>query len=276
MRRKNCNITINTWHKILETNLSNGKKKYVYIPRSFLVNNVCNQGKNLCSPCIFFSQPCQMKVTSKTWARFRLLQAQCFFGCEMKMGTRGPLKHVLCKEHPAVDFYSWIVVELCIFNNLARWRNTCQLVSSKTLGPSRWATYHVSRNGKFKSRSELLRQTFGVARLKNWKTNKIKCLNQAKWSRGRTVGVVTRLRDGRSGVQIPIRVRDTFLLENDQTGSEAHPNSYSFGTEVLSREESVWGTKLTIPSIAEIKNEWSHTSTARTRLHGVDRKKLYL
>jgi len=27
-------------------------KKYVCIPRSFLVINVCNQGKTLCSPCI--------------------------------------------------------------------------------------------------------------------------------------------------------------------------------------------------------------------------------
>ena len=26
-------------------------KKYVYIPHSFLVINVCNQGKNLCWPC---------------------------------------------------------------------------------------------------------------------------------------------------------------------------------------------------------------------------------
>jgi len=38
--------------KFLETNLSNSKKKYVCIPRSFLVINVCNQGKNLYSPCI--------------------------------------------------------------------------------------------------------------------------------------------------------------------------------------------------------------------------------
>ena len=37
----------------LETNLSNGKKKYVCIPRSFLVTNVCNHGKTLCSPCTF-------------------------------------------------------------------------------------------------------------------------------------------------------------------------------------------------------------------------------
>jgi len=27
-------------------------KKYVCIPRNFLVISVCNQGKTLCSPCI--------------------------------------------------------------------------------------------------------------------------------------------------------------------------------------------------------------------------------
>jgi len=32
---------------------ADGKKIYVFIPRSFLVVNVCNQGKNLCSSCIF-------------------------------------------------------------------------------------------------------------------------------------------------------------------------------------------------------------------------------
>jgi hypothetical protein len=36
----------------LETNYSNGKK-CVFIPRSFLVINVCNQGETLCSPCSF-------------------------------------------------------------------------------------------------------------------------------------------------------------------------------------------------------------------------------
>ena len=30
-------------------------KKYVCVPRSFLVINVCNQGKNLCSPCTSLS-----------------------------------------------------------------------------------------------------------------------------------------------------------------------------------------------------------------------------
>ena len=44
------NVTINTCYNILETNLSNGKK-YVSIPRSFLVINICNQGKTLCTTC---------------------------------------------------------------------------------------------------------------------------------------------------------------------------------------------------------------------------------
>jgi len=29
-------------------------QKYVFIPRSFLVKNICNQGKTLCSICILF------------------------------------------------------------------------------------------------------------------------------------------------------------------------------------------------------------------------------
>ena len=46
-----CGVVPSCW-KILETNLSNVKKEYICIPRSFLVINVCNQGKTLCSPCI--------------------------------------------------------------------------------------------------------------------------------------------------------------------------------------------------------------------------------
>ena len=40
--------------KILETDLSNGKKIYICIPRSFTVINVCNEGKTLCPPCTSF------------------------------------------------------------------------------------------------------------------------------------------------------------------------------------------------------------------------------
>jgi len=58
------NVTINTWHNILETNLSNGKKKCLYSTcSSFLVINVCNQGKTLCSPCIW----CENSNTKKFW-----------------------------------------------------------------------------------------------------------------------------------------------------------------------------------------------------------------
>ena len=76
----------------------------------------------------------------------------------------------------------------------------------------------------------LLRQMFGVAGLKNSKTKNIKCLKQDKWSRGSTVGVVTRLRAGLSGVRVPIRKTEASPLQNVETGSEAHKNFYSIGT----------------------------------------------
>jgi hypothetical protein len=45
------------------TNLSNKTgKKYVCIPRSFLVINVCNQGKTSCSPCIFLPNVPQFSI----------------------------------------------------------------------------------------------------------------------------------------------------------------------------------------------------------------------
>ena len=43
--------------KILETNKSSDKK-YICIRRSFLVINVCNQEKNLCSPCTTEKKRC--------------------------------------------------------------------------------------------------------------------------------------------------------------------------------------------------------------------------
>ena len=36
--------------------------KYVCIPRSFLVINVCNQGKTLCSPCIIHMCLCPVSM----------------------------------------------------------------------------------------------------------------------------------------------------------------------------------------------------------------------
>ena len=70
-----CGGAPSCW-KILETNLSSGKK-YICIPRSFLVLNVCNQGRNLCSRCIIgpvqllfiilhiFRHHCSIQVSTK-------------------------------------------------------------------------------------------------------------------------------------------------------------------------------------------------------------------
>jgi hypothetical protein len=54
-------------------------------------------------------------------------------------------------------------------------------------------------------------------------------------SQSSLVGIVTRLRAGRSGVRIPVEARDFSLLQNVQTGSGAHPASYSVGIVVPSR-----------------------------------------
>jgi len=51
---------------------------------------------------------------------------------------------------------------------------------------------------------------------------------------GDVVGIVTRLRNERSGARIRARSRGFSLLQNDQTGSVAHPTSHEVGTEVLS------------------------------------------
>jgi len=86
---------------------------------------------------------------------------------------------------------------------------------------------------------------------------------------------VIRLRTGRSGVRIP-RGRGIFLFsKTDQTAPEAQPASYSIGTGVLP------GLKLlerdadhSPPSSAQVKNEWSCTSTPLICPHGKDRDKL--
>ena len=57
-----------------------------------------------------------------------------------------------------------------------------------------------------------------------------------------SVSTVTRLQTRRpksSGVRIPEKARDFSLLQNVQTGSGAHPASYSLGTGVLHRVKAV-------------------------------------
>jgi hypothetical protein len=79
---------------------------------------------------------------------------------------------------------------------------------------------------------------------------------------------VTRLGAARSRVLIPARARDCSLLHNFQAGSWAHPARCSFpGVKQQGRE-----VNHSPPSSAEVKNEWSYTSTLPTCLHGVDRE----
>jgi hypothetical protein len=62
-----------------------------------------------------------------------------------------------------------------------------------------------------------------------------------------------------------------------QTGSGTHPAHYSMRTGVLSREVHQTGRDVdqTPPSSAEVKTEWSCTTTSPLSLHGVDRSNFY-
>jgi hypothetical protein len=61
----------------------------------------------------------------------------------------------------------------------------------------------------------------------------------------------------------PGRARDLPRLQNVQTGSVAHPASYSVGIRVPSQGLSGRGREVdhSPPSSPELKNEWSYTST---------------
>jgi hypothetical protein len=55
------------------------------------------------------------------------------------------------------------------------------------------------------------------------------CNASERWSQDDVVTIVTRPSAGPAGIQMPARVRDLSLLRNVQTGSAAHPASYSVG-----------------------------------------------
>jgi hypothetical protein len=64
------------------------------------------------------------------------------------------------------------------------------------------------------------------------------------------VGVVTRLRVGRSGVRIPTELRDFSLIQNIQADYGPHPASYLMGTGEPSRGWSGQSVKLTSRHLA--------------------------
>jgi len=61
-----------------------------------------------------------------------------------------------------------------------------------------------------------------------------------------SLGIVTRLRGWTGRVRIPAQARDFLFSKTVQTGSGAHPASYSMGTRVLSRGSGSQGIMLTI------------------------------
>jgi hypothetical protein len=54
-------------------------------------------------------------------------------------------------------------------------------------------------------------------------------------SRDSVIGIVTRLRAGWTGVQVPAGARDFLFSKTVQTSSGGHPTSFSMGTGFLSR-----------------------------------------
>jgi len=88
-------------------------------------------------------------------------------------------------------------------------------------------------------------------------------------------GTMNGLRAGRSSVRTPSQARDFSLLQNISTGSVVHPASYWNGTWVLfwvmrSGHEADYSP----PPSAEVKDEWSYTSTSPLSFHSVDRYSL--
>jgi hypothetical protein len=75
---------------------------------------------------------------------------------------------------------------------------------------------------------------------------------------------VTRLQAEQSGVRIDVRARDVSVLKNVQTDSGADPESSSVGTGVFSPvvKRPVGDVNQSYPSSAELKYDWSHTSSS--------------
>jgi len=64
-----CNSTQEVFYNFFYNTLVHLVKKYVCIPRSFLVINVRNQGKTLCSPCTSCIYITQEKTQNYVWCR---------------------------------------------------------------------------------------------------------------------------------------------------------------------------------------------------------------
>jgi hypothetical protein len=88
------------------------------------------------------------------------------------------------------------------------------------------------------------------------------------FSHSSSVGIATRILIGRSGVRILAEGKMFLFPKTSRQALEAHPTSYTIGTEILSR-----GLKLTTHLYLDprLKNKWCYTSSLPIRLHGVHR-----
>jgi hypothetical protein len=79
-----------------------------------------------------------------------------------------------------------------------------------------------------------------------------------------SVGTVTRLRTGRPGFDSQRRQGFFSLRHLVQTGSRVHPTSYPMDTGgcLVRVRRLVRETNHLLPSLAEVKNAWSYSTTA--------------
>ena len=95
-------------------------------------------------------------------------------------------------------------------------------------------------------------------------------------SRDSSVGIVTRIRDGRSGFRISAMAKDLFFSKTSRpaVGPTQPPTKWVPGifpgVKRLGREIDI------TPSSAEVKNGWSYNSTLPIFLHGVYRNNFTL
>ena len=89
-------------------------------------------------------------------------------------------------------------------------------------------------------------------------------------NRNSAVGIVTRLRAGRSGVPIPVRGRSFSFIRKVWTGSGAQLATYPMGTVVICWGKAAVGKVIHSPS-AQIKKSWSYTSNPPIYHHNVER-----
>lgn len=86
------------------------------------------------------------------------------------------------------------------------------------------------------------------------------------------VSIATRPRVGQSGVRIPVGASDCSVLQGVMTGCGGPPYLFSVGGSVFPGGKAT-GREVnqSPPSIAEVKIEWSCTSSSLIHLHDLNR-----